>query len=386
MKKLLLSILLGGAISGASAQEKSITAWYNYGYEISYNMAQDVDYYLTHVFPDSTVQVEYSSGLGSVWMHGLGQVFDPTSFVWSVDLDQVGEFDAYVLDSISIPYRYFRFQDAAPDTLKIQLIKEPAYNNLYEDPWASDPTYGGRSYARISYDSTLLRSDSTAMEFIELLDYNDTASTKKSIDIAINELIPGGQTVAVTVTYVPGNPYNIGDTLDAEFNTVGGVTNKINDFIMNYYVDNDQNHETGVYNHGIIATADGRYDIDTYNWNKQYWPGIASGGGFYHADINFLISTFNGIETQDKASQVVIYPNPVTNEGTVSINIQQPFENGSIQITDINGKLMETIQLRNTNIGTQVVSFSTLDFSSGLYFVNLNLDQVTTTSKLIVQK
>jgi len=309
---LMKNIFISLSLLAASFAQAQTGDWYNYGEVLKYDIGFNTGYYRTHIFPDSTVIVDYSSGLGSVWMHSLGQVMDPYSDIF--DNTIAGAVDpsiGYTVDSINFPYRYFRHQTGAPDTLIIQFFKQANFVNLYEDPWAGDPTFGGRSYARVSYDSTLRRGDDPFLEIVEILDFNDTSSVWQTKKYAIGETIGVGEVVGASVTYIPGNSYNIGDTLDTYFNNPT-PTNQINDFIMYYFFDDLFVHATGSYNHGVIASHAARYEDNSNFWDKQYWPGIASSNGIYHADIGFKISSATAIEESSNIHSLAIIPNPAS--------------------------------------------------------------------------
>src|SRR5210317_57868 len=94
-------------------KEKSTYAnWYNYGDAID-ALGGNVAYYRSTLFPDSTVQVEFSSGMGYVWQHSIGQVLDPTSIFFEINnLESFNEHNRYTLDSVGIYYRYWRHQQA----------------------------------------------------------------------------------------------------------------------------------------------------------------------------------------------------------------------------------------------------------------------------------
>ncbi|MBK7184276.1 MAG: hypothetical protein IPH89_15965, partial [Bacteroidetes bacterium] len=78
-----------------------VSYWFNYGediWEIADAEGGDVSYFRNFLFPDSTVLVEFSDGLGSPWKHSLGQVFDPVSPLFSVLSPEVNQFTPYTLD------------------------------------------------------------------------------------------------------------------------------------------------------------------------------------------------------------------------------------------------------------------------------------------------
>jgi len=384
MKKALISL----SLLAASFAQAQTGAWYNYGEVLKYDIGFNTGYYRTHIFPDSTVNVDYSSGLGSVWMHSLGQVMDPYSDIF--DNSIAGAVDpsiGYTVDSINFPYRYFRHQTGAPDTLIIQFFKQTNFDNLYEDPWAGDPTYGGRSYARLSYDSTLRRGDNPFLEIVEILDFNDTSSIWQTKKYAIGETIGVGEVVGATVTYIPGNAYNTGDTLDTYFNNPT-PTNQINDFIMYYFLDDIFFHTTGFYNHGIIASHAARYEDNSNFWDKQYWPGIASSYGIYHADIGFKISSAAGTAIEESSSihSLAIIPNPASSNALLSFKLTKPTNDGELIIYDISGKKINNMKLQNLIYGKNNIQLPVKDLKNGLYLVTINLEGEVYTKQLVVSR
>ena len=378
----IFTLIITLAVAPWLANAQTSYGWYNYGYTLEAN-GYTPDYYLTHVFPDSTVFVEYSSGLGTVWMHGLGQVFDPTSLYYDIEYTQsLEEGDAFMVDSIGFPYRYFRSQNDAPDTLVIQFFTQADFDSLYSQPWPTSPGYEDRSYARLAYDTLVRRHSDPTLEIVELLDNDDIATTVEYKSFAIGHAIPPGQICAATVTYLPGNPYNAGDTLDAEYFPV--PTNQINDFIMNYYLDNDLVYDQDLYNHGIIATASGRYNDNSNGWGGQYWPGMASGGGIYHAAIDFLISSHVGVEDESPLTELVLVPNPTNGLSDLRLTAQVAGE-FTLSITDITGK--ETVESTKVNLkaGPNQVTVDVEELPAGIYFVQLANVESIRTVKLLKQ-
>ncbi len=77
-------------------------------------------------------------------------------------------------------------------------------------------------------------------------------------------------------------------------------------------------------------------------------------------------------------SEINIYPNPVADK--ITINIDHKFISGSISITDISGKTLIQQELQS---GISEYEISSL--TSGLYFINFNIDGITSTQKFIKQ-
>ncbi|RLD83342.1 MAG: hypothetical protein DRJ10_03685 [Bacteroidetes bacterium] len=78
-------------------------------------------------------------------------------------------------------------------------------------------------------------------------------------------------------------------------------------------------------------------------------------------------------------SQLIVFPNP--SNGLFQIKMIDPFENISIQVRDINGKLVYTEQQENKSIYTIDLS----NQAKGVYLLEVNIEQKVITQKLIVR-
>lgn len=378
MKRLLLLLAFFPLFSTAQFDE---VGWYSYPYSLGEYWGTEMGYYYTYIYPDTTVTVGYSDGIGSPWMHGIGQVFDPKSTWWDNGVDiQLTEDEPYMVDSVRVWYRYFRIQEEAPDTLILQFFKQENIENFYEDPWEGDPTYGGRSYARIDYDTTLLRSANPYLEIEELLDYEDVFEGNTSKSYFIGEPINAGEVVALSATYLPGNPNNVGDTLDWFFDQV--QTNYINAFQAYYFADDDLVYETGDYNHGIIAGGSARYADNSNGWAGQYWPGIASGGSLYHADMDFHIS--KGTHIQEEAGSLTMlnaFPNPASDLLTFKFLMAES-DRVKMQITDTQGRVVVDENWGNLS-GEQTRQLMINHLQTGTYFYSFLTDNGLTSGSFV---
>ena len=383
MKKLLLALCFLFSIN-LSAQDYEDVGWYSYGWTMAESWIFNTNYFRSHIFPDSTVQVEFSDGMGYVWMHGFGQVCDPTSG-WFDDgyTVTIEENEPYMVDSIRVWYRYFRNQFEAEDTLKIQFYTEDDFVDFYEDPWEGNETYEGRSYGRIAYDTTLLKSPSSTMEFEELLDQDDVFEGITSKAWGVGQVVEPGEVIGMSCQYFPGNPYNVNDTLDNYMEPL--PSNLLNNFVMYYWRDYDLTFETGIYNHAIIARTSARYNISTNGWNGQYWPGIASGGGLYHCDVDFYISKGTFIEEVDNQLELhAAFPNPATDQ----LNIQFSLESNdylTFKILDTMGREVLVENWGNQGQGKQQTQVDLSALASGTYTYVLLTDRDQLSGKLVVQ-
>lgn len=347
-----------------------VSDWYNYGDAI-YDAGGDVSYFRNFLFPDSTVLVDFSDGVGPVWKHSLGEVLDPSSPLFVSNGQTATEpHIPYTLDSIAIPYRYWRFQDANPDTLVVQVYKEPAINLQLNPGWTS-----GASYSNVPYDYQERIGDSETLTFKYLLTNDDTTAdgTQKVLEFATNLSIPAGQKVAVTATYFPGNAYNVNDTIDTY--ATFSIDHRINAFVFYDYRDNDILSEPGVYNNELCAPTDVRYNINTNGWNGEYIPGTAWVSGLYYGDVYFKI-TFDseyplGVDDLGAESRTNIYPNPTN--GLLHFNSSANIT--AVVVKDMSGKVVMTEN------GSNITQLNATALSKGMYMISLQNENGKTVSK-----
>lgn len=342
--------------------------WYNFGGMIYDNLG-GTNYYRNHLFPDSSVQVEFSNGFGHVWKHSLGQVFDPADDNWSIGgILPIDVTDPYTVDSIRIWYRYFRHQTQNPDTIRVQVFTE-SNMSLYEDPWSN-----GQSYATTSYDYTTHSGQNASQVFTILLDDNDTSMVSQStLDLEINQIMNPDEIMGVVVDYFPGNPYSFADTIDQYLTTP--PTNQLNAFIMYNFRDNNDQFYTGFYNHGWMIPSSIRYNENTQNWNGSYYPGIAYINYVDHTDIDFHVVGTVGLE-EEKTTNVELYPNPAKDVVLIKTDLQ--LTANDVKVKDINGKDV------NTSITFVDKSIDVTKLSNGTYFVHIQKDDIILIEKIVI--
>lgn len=77
-----------------------------------------------------------------------------------------------------------------------------------------------------------------------------------------------------------------------------------------------------------------------------------------------------------------ISPNPTSGETSVSYSLKNNSD-VTMQIVDVTGKVMMTVNETNMNEGAHVSSFDASNLSSGMYYVNINTNNSTVTKKFI---
>ena len=361
-------------VTPQKSNRQFVSEWFNYGETIS-GMGGNVNYYRNYLFPDSTVQVEFTGGFGSVWKHSYGQMCDPSSpnFINNTLIDANA---TYTLDSILVWYRYYRFQNQNPDTVVIQVYED---NKIHfnESPWSDQ-----RSYGNVDYNPQLRKGDAPSYEYKVLLGDADTATASQhAIVIPVGISVAAGKKVAATVTFFPGNPFTPGDTIDPVTNAT--VVNKINAFAIYDYKDADKIENQYFYNNGMLCTPGIRYDYDTLGWAGSYIAGNAYSSGYYYLDMAFKLTSTNvGLDDWQAAPfGVALFPS-VTNENSV-LQIQSNASGvAQVDLLTVTGSKVSSVKT-SVQSGANKILLPVETLSAGIYFVHVEMNGVKRIMKLV---
>lgn len=367
-------IFIPETVSIKNKSRQFVSEWYNYGRTIM-NNGGNCQYYKNYLFPDSTVKANFISHVSGVWKHSYGQVCDPSSPALDSNT-LIDPFAAYSLDSISLHYKYYRFQNQAPDTLLFQIYKNDRID-FFENPFSDS-----RSIARVNYNYLLRKGDTASYEFKVLLDNNDTTTlNQKTMYLPIGINVDAGQKIAAVVTYFPGNSFSIGDTIDPNLPAV----NRMNAFAVYDFKDFGNTYNKYYYNNGLIATNEVRYNFDTLGWNGKYIPGTAYSNGYYHLDMGFKLTSntvgFKQVSSSDL--KINLFPSLVTENENSILQIQSnKMQNAEIVMTDVSGNCIYEF---STSIqeGTNKISLPVNYFNAGIYFVKIKVNEQMQMLKLI---
>lgn len=85
--------------------------------------------------------------------------------------------------------------------------------------------------------------------------------------------------------------------------------------------------------------------------------------------VRLLLNDFTGIEDASQFEKFEVYPNPANEMVTVNLTLVNS-ENTVINVLDITGKVIKTINVGNVN-GDQNVNISVDDLTTGVYFIEL---------------
>ncbi len=86
--------------------------------------------------------------------------------------------------------------------------------------------------------------------------------------------------------------------------------------------------------------------------------------------------------TESAASSISIYPNPVTEVMNIEVALEQASPSLSLELSDINGKLVR--KANYTNIQKQLLKVDVKDLPSGVYTLNVRSEEGFTSKKVII--
>lgn len=365
--------------------------WYNFMSPLS-SWVGNVERFASIMFPDSMATVPYDDGSGNYYMghygwHSFGQAFDPRSVIYEAfGQNRLLPRQPYTLDSLAFFYFYDKYNDnATKDQLVIKVYgpDEFSYWTVQSQPFCTVP------FTRNPFESTDER-----VEIVEELDFNDTNSISgrfygvmmfglNSFDVDY-----GGGPVGVTLTYYPGQTYNLGDTLGI-WTSIDTPYKPLNTFRVRRYYDESQTALSS-YNNGFFVNSQQRYE-DAWGgstFGTKYIPGLAWAVQYYtyvSYKITYDADWVDAIEeVNDNVTLGKIYPNPATDEAKISLSLDNA-EYVKIELINAMGQLVETVNDGQLGSGRHLLEINTSDLNKGVYFVRVSANNNLVTERFVVE-
>ena len=342
------------------------------------------------LFPDTLVYQLYGSQgggteLGKTGWLSVGEVFYPADS--SVFVENAGppavprnlsRFNPYVIDSLSIVWRYGHKIPGSVDTLLVQFYNDDRVNRF-------TLAGSGRVVGTVGYDKVNNDGTNPTYEMIILLDADDTSDWSDNADfngatIAIPNgglNVPAGGLAAYTISFIPGYEYNNGDTI--EFDWSGGApTKKLNHFITPTYHDNDKVMAAfRSYGQGLKAIAASRYTNEV--WDGNYIPGGAWNDFDEHQNMAYRVTTQNiGVPMVERVP-LAVYPNPVNEDSKLYISADVSQDYKKFELMDQSGRIISTFERPEAGQGVD------LNVAPGVYFVKFIGQNSVITNRLVVE-
>lgn len=107
------------------------------------------------------------------------------------------------------------------------------------------------------------------------------------------------------------------------------------------------------------------------------------GNNIYLDDIN-ITSSSSINELNNKNFGIFVFPNPVIENATVNL-VSQIDTKVTVEIRDVLGKTIHTLENYNINEGENVININTAHYAKGLYFISVASSNTKVTQKMLVQ-
>ncbi|MGQ0827729.1 MAG: T9SS type A sorting domain-containing protein [Bacteroidota bacterium] len=374
-----------------------------------------------YLFYDSIPFAEFSGGTyDRPWVNSIGNILDVSSFIWDASGYAPGHMwtkgTQYVVDSMSIRHLYLRTNPDPTVVDTLIVIVYPNTNNVgtysYAAPYASTNFPGGATATDPLFYKQQFFNNTTGMPASNLTTLAPIVGGK-TIKIPLTILdtadwfwgdldfeIPGGLSITSTTaaarqaistfTFKPGVAYTLNDT-------IGGQ--KINQFNFNSYEENGTNtypsywgptptSATVDWNMSTLIRTQERYSLAGASTNK-YLPSVGFTQPFaleQHVISYKVTSTSVGINEDTQINGVKLgqnQPNPFNGNTVISYEIATS-ENVSLDIFDIAGKKIVSLNQGKKTAGVHSIELSSQNLPQGVYFYTLNVGDQNVTKKMTV--
>ncbi|HTB08156.1 MAG TPA: T9SS type A sorting domain-containing protein [Bacteroidia bacterium] len=109
------------------------------------------------------------------------------------------------------------------------------------------------------------------------------------------------------------------------------------------------------------------------------------GRGIWVCDNFFVAPTAVPQISNSEGSSMKVYPNPMNVQGTIEYSLTKA-DKISVDVYDIQGKLVKSIPASNSTIGTHTVTFSVTDMPAGTYIATLTGSDFRKSARFIVER
>ena len=312
-----------------------VSRWYSI-YETMIDTKKSNGQWVYGLHPDTTTRIYVNGKIFPSEVVSTGQSFDPASSIWTSGGSPFGISDlaAYTLDSVKLPYAYFRPQGGKADTLIIQIYKTSDMNYVSQ----SSSQYF-QAYCEPGYNASKERGLNAEKTFEIVLDNSMVTGTGqwKNILLKVDIPIGAGEEVGLSMHFVPSNPVNAGDTV---FQASGNeaTSGSINGFVFRGLnatipIPDRYNFSLDV----LTEFGQGNYSGTT---SFKFNAGVYNGNTPYQNDVWFKITSdkYAGIDQSSSQVSLKVYPNP----GNGILYFEGMTEDLNYQVYDLVGKLQSS--------------------------------------------
>lgn len=387
-------------VSERNAANKALTSrWYNAAFTID-NLVGDIGTSAANfIFPDSTLLVNYSTGLGAPWIHSVAEVCDPQSS-WYDSSDpavlSIKSWDNYTIDSIGFYGFYTRNTvSTTPDTLVIQIQtneKGSRYWNSTASPWVMT-----------NFGTDTLSFRAVNRDMLSMFYTGDTVTT---IKVLLNDAV-ANDTLSNGINYInvaPLLPIEVRatNTFNATFTFVPGYTWTPNVDLMDdhnnfRFISMEENGDNG--GPGTLPSyTRGDWTVSTIlpigilydtTWSLVQYPsyGYDESYAYEHHWIEFLLTAEKSdISAQDIEKDMEIgqnRPNPFSGTTVIDYTLTSNSD-VSVDVYNVAGAKVMSINEGSKSAGSYSMTIDGSELQSGVYYYTFTVNGNQTTKKMIV--
>jgi hypothetical protein len=316
---------------------------------------------------------------------------------------KMSKFTNYTVDSIQFRFSYVRRVDntldglgnpvPVVDTLFVYYFTGTQIQKYPKQQWASS------LFGYVGYDFTKRRPNNyTKIDTVLLTaDYSTgTPSTTGWSSATLGLKAPDGLTVnanggsnvnnlvGYAIQFKNGTTYDDTYTFEDRRDSLLTTSNKWVNYFCYRYGANEGTPLVGTFYNSMLA-APQRFTYGTTNgWNGWY-PGQGFDNDQY-LDAGMKLSSINTAvkEVRNSFSLGDVYPNPATNDATISFNLNT---NNNVKISIVNLLGQEVINVVNDKFaaGSNEVKFNVNNLNAGVYFYTITVDGVSQSQKFIIK-
>ncbi|MEI6507450.1 MAG: T9SS type A sorting domain-containing protein [Bacteroidota bacterium] len=403
-----------------------ISDWYN---TIDFSSSDpiiggSIQHYVGFIQHDSLAKIYYADGtISKTGWESVGSVLDPKDA--AIDLTnnpgiKLSKWNGYTLDSIRFTYLYVRNVDSFDiyglgqkkkviDTLFVHYFKGTDIKKSY-----IQPTGGAKSLlAMLGWNiPTRLPATFSHCDTV-LLTQNDSTTVNNSTGGFENGFRTKSMVLAAPTAFTiaaGGNLASANDLVGFTFTfksavpTVYGTDTAIQLYQLNPNTLPAGSHRTNYFgfyfaeNTNTTPWSNPTYYNTTLLAGAAYatrngWTGFISGNAYnseIFADADFKLTTAANVSVReiknDNFAMSSVYPNPANNNDGAYIGFNLKNEsNVSFEIVSLMGQKVKAFADKTFAAGQNGMELNLTGVDAGVYFVNMTVNGLTQTKKLIVQ-
>jgi PKD repeat protein len=139
------------------------------------------------------------------------------------------------------------------------------------------------------------------------------------------------------------------------------------------------------WNFGDASNSSATAPIHAYATNGNYTITLIASNSTCSDTITFNLTVNVGIEEIQTLAGVSLYPNPLSQEATIDINLNEA-TNVVVYIYDITGKIITNVFEGQMDAGVTSLKVDASDLSAGIYFTTIASNSAKKTLKMVVVK